>query len=74
MALFLQALVVLPAWGQAELVCTPKMGAQNTSADPIFPADCRPYTSQSFPSSLYLDSVKPFRMNACGLGLRTAVP
>src|ERR1051325_8863493 len=44
MALFFQAFVGLPAWGQAELVCNPITDAQNTSADPVSPATCQPYT------------------------------
>jgi LmbE family N-acetylglucosaminyl deacetylase len=42
--LFVQALMGAPAWGQTELVCTPITDAQNTSADPVSPATCQPYT------------------------------
>ena len=43
-ALCLQAFVAAPIWGQAELVCTPLTDAQNTSADPVSPSTCQPYT------------------------------
>ncbi len=43
-ALLAPALLAPLAWGQAELVCAPISDAQNTTAGPVRPTDCQPYT------------------------------